>query len=160
MRASFHCRKSEKAELPGMGSEHLKKDAKLRKISLCYGMVRALTKENNKTLFLRSLKDHRTKFQKDVSILCISTTSRLSRRHDVSTERCSSSLYRCCTAVLRQKLQKRCTKRAVRIPRPPRLPDLISYEYVLLGHLRDSVFFEHPTTIEELKSEKKDNSNY
>lgn len=74
--------------------------------SLEYGTVRLFTKQNKGTLLLQKWKHHGTELKKLASILWVYSTSKLSRRHYISTRRCSSSLWFFCTALFRRKATK------------------------------------------------------
>lgn len=76
-------------------------------LSLGYNMVRLVTRKNNWTLCLREWKQHRTELRKAASVLCVPTTSKHFRRHDISTKSCSFSVSRGFTAVMSPKAAKR-----------------------------------------------------
>lgn len=74
-------------------------------LSVDYRMVHLVTKHNC-TLSLWKWRRYGTELEEASSMLCVSLTSTLHGRHDILTERCSSALFRFCTAVLRSKASK------------------------------------------------------
>lgn len=107
MSASFHCRKRWTRGTVGYGVQSVhNKYIKVGTNSpqLWCGAPRYETKKL--ALFLRKSKRYRTELQKRVSIVYISSTSKLSGRHNILTGWCLTTLCHCCTAVFRPKTFK------------------------------------------------------
>lgn len=100
MSANFHCQQKLTSKTVGCGSRASKRSTRcFLQLSFDYHIVRLVTKRGNWTLFLRYWKRYWTESKKDASILCVSKTSKISRRHDIWRGWCSCSLCHFRTAL-------------------------------------------------------------